>query len=299
MTRTALLALLFSGLATALGSTAAQAQNGVSCGSGGSAKQLESVILTTDQRLLCYREGSNKARILGTIAGLNAGETLVGIDYRPANGMLYGMGSLGGVYSLASASGTVTATLVSTAVDIVAGTPIVLSGTSFGVDFNPVPDRLRIVSDAGQNLRINVDTGQTNVDGALNVAGAPTLGVTAAAYTNNDADAGTLTVLNVLNTNADQLVIQAPPNAGTQNPVGALRVDSGAATGFDIFSTIKDGTTVALRGLALLPSTAADGTTSTQLYKVNLASGAVTPTKRGNFGALPLLGLAIPLTQGK
>src|SRR5262245_15202343 len=156
MMRTALLALLLSGLSTAFVSSAANAQNGLPCGKGGSAKQLESVILTTDQRLLCYREGSSKARILGAIAGLNAGETLVGIDYRPANGMLYGMGSLGGVYSLASASGAVTATLVSTAVDIVTGTPIVLSGTSFGVDFNPVPDRLRIVSDAGQNLRINV-----------------------------------------------------------------------------------------------------------------------------------------------
>jgi hypothetical protein len=210
------------------------------------------------------------------------------------------MGSLGGVYSLASAPGNgVTATLVSTIVDAVSGQPVALSGASFGVDFNPVPDRLRIVSDAGQNLRINVDNGATNVDGGLNTAGAATLGVTAAAYTNNDADPGTLTLLNVLNTTTDQLVIQAPPNAGTQNPLGALRVDAGAASAFDIFSVIRNNTTLSVSGLAVLATTGADGTTKSALYRVNLASGAVYRVRNGGFGTLSVIGLAIPLVQGR
>ena len=39
------------------------------------------------------------------------------------------------------------------------------------MDFNPVPDRLRVVSDTGQSLRINVDTGAVITDTALNPAG--------------------------------------------------------------------------------------------------------------------------------
>ena len=65
-----------------------------------------------------------------------------------------------------------------------------LNGTVFGVDLDPVPDRLRIVSDTRQNLRVNVDTGETVADGALAYrAGDPGAGsspvATAAGYTNS------------------------------------------------------------------------------------------------------------------
>ncbi len=48
-----------------------------------------------------------------------------------------------------------------------------LSGTEFGIDFNPLADRLRVVSDTGQNLRIDVDSGATITDTALTAAAAP------------------------------------------------------------------------------------------------------------------------------
>ena len=48
---------------------------------------------------------------------------------------------------------------------------IVLTGTAFGVDFNPTVDRLRVVGDDGQNLRINVDNGVATADGSLNFPG--------------------------------------------------------------------------------------------------------------------------------
>jgi hypothetical protein len=35
----------------------------------------------------------------------------------------------------------------------------VLAGTSFGFDFNPTVDRIRLVSDSGQNLRLNPNSG--------------------------------------------------------------------------------------------------------------------------------------------
>jgi hypothetical protein len=147
--------------------------------------------------------------------------------------------------------------------------PVALSGTSFGVDFNPVPDRLRVVSDTGQSLRVNVDDGVTIVDAMLNPA--PGLGVTAVGYTNNDADMGTATVLYDINTMTDQLLIQAPPNAGTLNPVGTLGVDVGLSTGFDIFSLIQGGRAVQERGLATL---ALEG--GAQLFRVNLSNGRMT-----------------------
>ena len=77
---------------------------------------------------------------------------------------------------------------VRTAPASVGSTPLVLAGTRFGVDFNPTVDRLRIVSDAGENLRVNPDTGALVLaDGALTAG----FSVTAAAYTNNFAGATT------------------------------------------------------------------------------------------------------------
>jgi len=294
MVRTALMAVLFVGLSTAFISDTSFAQ-GRRCGSAGTFANLESVGLTADNRLVCFRETTGGVGNIGTINGLAAGDALVGIDFRPANGLLYGLGTLGNVYTFASAgAGQVQATLVASLVDA-NGAPIALTGTSFGVDFNPVPDRLRIIGDDGQNLRVNVDNGMTLVDGTLNLTpGVATLGVTAAGYSNNDADAGTLTVLNVINTAADQVTLQAPPNAGVLNPLGTLGVDASTDTTLDVFSLIQNGTTVDLRALAaFVPA----GATSVSLYDVNLASGRA--TLRRTFAAnTQVIGIAIPLVQG-
>ncbi len=179
---------------------------------------------------------------------------------------------------------------------------VALNGTSFGIDFNPVPDRLRVVSDAGQNLRINVDTGVTTVDAALNPA--PGTGVTGVGYTNNDNDPNTLTVLYDIDTMNDQLSIQAPPNNGTLNPVGKLTVkDVGLGTGFDIFSRLRQvspatamtpqiNTTVEVRALATLTVAM-----KTQVYHVNLVTGAIEP--RGAFRSTDtVIDIGIPLVQG-
>jgi hypothetical protein len=287
MMRMAFAAVLLAGLSTALTSGTAQAQ---SCGSLGTRDRLEVVLLTPDQQAFCYLERTTLARPLGPIVGLASGETLVGIDYRPGNGVLYGMGNLGGVYTLVEGSGQVNATLTGTLTDVLSGMPVALSGTSFGVDFNPVPDRLRVVSDTGQNLRINVDNGQTNVDGVLSAMGA-----TACAYTNNDLNAGTATVLYTINSASDQLSIQAPPNNGAQNAVGVMTIDAGAVASFDIFSNVTNGVTVHNRALALL----ATGPTAMNLYEINLESGVATllPIPGVASFVVPLTGFAIPPVQ--
>jgi len=85
------------------------------------------------------------------ITGLQGGEIPLAIDLRPATGQLYLLGSTSRLYVLNPLTG------IAVAVGP-AFTPA-LSGTSFGFDFNPVVDRIRVVSDTGQNLRLDPDTG--------------------------------------------------------------------------------------------------------------------------------------------
>ncbi len=119
-------------------------------------RRLDVVGLTFDQRLVCFGEQRPQlAREIGFVTGLTTDTRLVGIDFRPATGELYGLGEAGGIYTLdlTNANATLKARL-----------NVALEGTSFDVDFNPVPDRLRTVSDTGQNLRANVADGLTAID---------------------------------------------------------------------------------------------------------------------------------------
>ena len=156
------------------------------------------------------------------VSGLAAGEILIGIDVRPATGQLVGVTSAGRVVVVDPDSGAVVRSVALTA-DRDRHDCAVRSveQRAFGVDFNPVPDRLRVVSDTGQNLRINVNTGATITDGVLN-PGTPD--VTGAAYTNSTANpAPPSTQLYDIDATADQLLLQNPPNDGTLVPVGAAR----------------------------------------------------------------------------
>jgi hypothetical protein len=166
------------------------------------------------------------------VTGLAAGDALAGIDTRPSNGVLYGFGQSGGLYTINTTTGA--ASLV---------TNVPNSGPGFGFSFNPVPDALRIVNANGQNLRItmldgvpvtNTDTPLAYQAGDVNAGVAPN--VTAAAYTNQNPGPQTMTTLYDLDAATDSLVIQSPANAGLLATIGALGVDlsTGGAQGFDI-----------------------------------------------------------------
>ena len=230
---------------------------------------------TTPQSLVQFDASTpNTVTTIDDITGLGQNETLVGIDFRPRNRVLYGVSldntSTGRLYRINTT--TAAATLVSTIND--AGTPIAFDGTEYGVDFNPVPDRLRIISSNGQNLRVNPDNGATTVDDALNpvdAGGTSRTGVTGAAYTNNDNDPATNTTLYDIDTTNDTLVVQNPPDDGTLTPVGTgLGFNVNAINGFDISGT----TGVAYGAFLTGASSAAD------LYEINLTSGAATRVGR-------------------
>jgi hypothetical protein len=283
---------LFVGVVS-LFAAAASAQSQNPCGRGffsnqtpgGSLGGLELVGLTRDQKLVCIPEHiPSLAAPIGALSGLIGDVQLVGIDFRPANGKLYGLGNEGGVYTIDVATGVAE---LQTQLDDK------LSGTSFGVDFNPTVDLLRIVSDTGQNLAANVVTGATTANAALTTppTAGTTLGVTAAAYTNNDLDPATATTLFDINTVSDRVVIQAPPANGTLNPTGNLRVDAGSDVGFDIYSRLNKGLTIEVKAFAALTVGG-----SAQLYTVNPLTGEA--SLRGTFPrAHQVTGLAIPLNQ--
>ncbi len=200
------------------------------------------------------------ATLVGNFSG--AATNLDGIDFRPADGLLYGYGVTG--------NALVTINL-NTAATSAALSPSIASTTDdLGIDFNPVADRLRLVNANDQNLRINL-AGPTTADTVLAyIAGDANFGVNPAinetAYTNSDTNPLTATSLFYIDYGRDILVRTIDPNAGSLQTVGPLGVDATALTGFDILSDGLGGNTA----YALL--TAPSGVAS--LYTVNLNTGA-------------------------
>ncbi|CAN5912984.1 hypothetical protein BH23PLA1_BH23PLA1_19790 [soil metagenome] len=207
-----------------------------------------------------------------TITGLQLQESLHGIDVRPATGQLYGLSDAGNLYTIDVTTGVASARVPLSADPGDTTAPFVgLQGSNFGVDFNPVADRLRVTSNAGQNLRINVDNGQVITDGTLAYAsGDPnslvTPNIVGSAYTNSFAGATSTTLFDI-DSNLDILAIQNPPNAGTLNTVGSLGFNPGPTVGFDVSDA---GETL----LSVDESFSAFNTSS--LYSINLATGAAT-----------------------
>lgn len=196
------------------------------------------------------------------LTGLAASESIVGLDFRPANGALYAISNQSRLFSVNTASGALT----------VVGSTLVpgLSGTAFGFDFNPTVDRIRLVSNTGQNLRLHPDLGTVvAVDGNLN-PGTPF--ITGAAYTNNIAGA-TTTALFVIDSQTDMLFRQDPPNNGTLVAIGNLGVNVDADSGFDIGGN-------SATAFALLKVNSV-----TSVYSINMATGAATKVSDINIQA--------------
>ncbi|GIF63608.1 hypothetical protein Ais01nite_16430 [Asanoa ishikariensis] len=248
--------------------------------------------LTRGGDLVSFRaDRPGDARRVGVVKGLTGDTRLVGIDFRVQDGKLYGVGNQGGVYTLNTTNARAAQ---------VSRLTVPLLGTRFGVDFNPAANRLRVVSDTGQNLRHNIDdpagapaAGTTATDTTLTVPPASTaaVGVTAAAYTNNDLDATTATTLFDLNTTTDQIVVQSPANQGELAPTGALGVDATGDAGLDIVSDLRAGKTRANTAYATLK---VDG--RQRFYQISLLTGRADVI--GSFaGQAPVTDIAVTLDR--
>lgn len=188
------------------------------------------------------------------INGLQDGEKIEGIDFRPVNGQLYALGSSSRIYTINLGSGAALP---------VGSSPFspLLSGTDFGFDFNPTVDRIRLVSNTGQNLRLHPETGAVAATDELLKPGNPS--VSGAAYTNNVAGA-TTTSLFVVDHQTDKLYLQNPPNDGVLVEVGSLGINIQAKNGMDIGG---------VWGKAYLAATVSG---TTKIYTINTQTGAAT-----------------------
>lgn len=225
--------------------------------------------------------------------------TLDGIDFRPLTRQLYGYSDATDQYYTIDV-GTGLATAVAPATTTTTGAPL-------DIDFNPVPDRIRVVNADDQNLRVNPDTGAVTTDAPLAyAAGDENAGddpnVAFAAYTNSVfGQRATSTQLFDIDFVNDALLLQDPPNAGTLNTVGSLSLAvADGDGGFDILSLLEGGT-IENTAYALLTTLDALGQSVQAIYEVSLfgeTAGQLTfvTAVTGAFGKLDGLAVApVPL----
>jgi hypothetical protein len=213
--------------------------------------------------LVTFDSASPGALLTGVfLSGLQQNETILGIDFRPATGQLYGLGSTSRLYTINPASGAASAV----------GGPFtpVLNGFSFGFDFNPVIDRIRVVSETNQNLVLDPNTGAVQAVAPSVAYGPadPNFGVDPnivdSAYTNNFNGAGATTLYGI-DTGLDILATQVAAT-GVLSTVGPLGVNVVSAGGFDVSGT----TGIAYAALMLT------GSSQSSLYSISLVTGAAT-----------------------
>jgi len=182
------------------------------------------------------------------LKSLQPGENILAVDYQASTKDLFAIGSSSRLYRIDPQTGECSD---------VSSFPF-KAGTDFGMDVDPVANRIRVLTNADENFTLDPLGGPESVDGALNPAN-PNL--VACAYTNNFAGAGS-TVLYAIDSVSDTLVTVSPA-AGTVAAVGALGVDTSAAAGFDITAANLAYAALEVGGV-------------TGLYTVNLATGAAT-----------------------
>jgi hypothetical protein len=233
----------------------------------GPARAATFVGLTQDNQLIQFdgaSPGSPSAPI--QITGTQGNETMLGIDFRPATGQLYALGSTCTVYRIDPATGVATP---------VAPSSFAIPGNSFGFDFNPVVDRIRVVSDFDGNGLVDPNNG-TNAPGPNLTYGTENPNIVAAAYSNNVAAAPSTVLYGI--DHALNALMRQNESTGELTLVGPLGVDPGEHIGFDI---APDGSAYFVSGPFF--------------HGVNLQTGAAP-----SLGTLPvpLKGLAVVLPAG-
>ena len=245
-------------------------------------KQSRLLVATDDAgNLLRFRERTPWLVSSKQITGLPSGVSLKGIDFRPATGDLYALGSDRVVYRVNPA----------TAIAVAEGpafeaTPAALQGDRIGFDFNPTVDKIRVTSDADDNLRLDPDPGiLLATDTKLTLADVTVVG---SAYTNSSfaafANRPATTMLFAYDTSGrtDRVWLQNPANAGTlQNPL-SLDLNLGSDVGFDIAGADNQGYVAGT-------SVGRDGA---RLYTVDVTAGETRHLGRIGRGDVIVTGLA-------
>lgn len=237
--------------------------------------------LTQGQQLVTFDSQTRQVTSAVALTGLDS--DLIGIDFRPSTGELYGLSSGNRFYRINTNSGATSPV----------GNALLLIDIVKSFDFDPVNDNIRLLTNLKKNIRVNPNTGVSSQDTLLNYAiGDPNAGtapqVVQGAYTNSYAGAATATLYN-LEAAKDVLTIQSPQNNGTLTTVGALGLALGTLdnfNGMDISGQTGIGYVV---GQTLI----GQGLVENTLYTINLATGAIQVA-----GAITGTPQAGPLTFG-
>ncbi|BDT72535.1 hypothetical protein os4_20750 [Comamonadaceae bacterium OS-4] len=250
----------------------------------------ETLQVVTDKLELLTLNAGQPTKVLKRVqlSGLAAGDTVVGIDYRIAKGVLFALAKSGRLYTVDTATGVLK--------PVGAAPAVALQGDAIGMDFNPVADRVRVMSTSGQNVRLHPDTGAlAATDPApFYAAGDRRAGVkpevAAAAYTYNKKD-DKLTTNFAIDRNGGFLVTMGSAegvqpvvsfNTGQLYTVGALGVTDMLDASMDI-ADVSGAAFAAVR----LKSHA-----TTRLYSLDLQTGKATFIGTIGDGAR-VLGLAV------
>ncbi len=229
--------------------------------------------VTSAGRLVHFATGEfGRLSLAVELTGLGS-EQLVGIDYRPADGLLYGLTAAANLYTIDPTTGMATAGSSLAADPADTTSPFTALPANVGMDFDPVTDRLRIVSQTGDNLRVDVDTGRVTTDAAINGNAA---GYVAVAHNHNIKPACRTTLYGI-DVATNRFVTQDPVSGFTQG-VGGLGFQASAVAGFDIVTDLASKHT----GVAILTRDGVSGS-----YAIDLGSGkgtlqrAVSPLNEG------------------
>jgi hypothetical protein len=218
-------------------------------------------IWAIDQHNTLFSFDSANPAVIQTARHLNNVQNAQAIDFRPADNLLYILDATGSLFRLdVNVIPSGNQFNPSATLQQVTG----LNGTSFGFDFNPVADRLRVTSDTDVNLSHEVGVATTVQTTLTAPYGNPT--IVGSAYSNNFAGSGTTFLYNI-DAGIDELTVQDPPAPGVQAAGGMLGVDvRSEELGFDI----ESGTNIAF--MAANPA----GQRDSVLYTVSLTVGTAT-----------------------
>jgi hypothetical protein len=261
------------------------------------------------QQYFPFTSASPANAVTRTFTGVNAGETIVGFDFRPGIGQLYGLGidedtDTGTLYHIRPQTGICTP-ISSGAIALTQnGAPVDFQSTSqgYGFDFDPVADQIRVVTGTDVSFRISPSSGLP-VDGDTTTPGtqpdATIVGamVTAIAFTGTNDFVGGFTTLYAIDTLAHELCVLATAD-GTRSNCLPLRLNGVepnfiGSTSFDIAGNVR--ATAANAPVASGSGWLAGGLLGSDpfFYEVNLATGTLTNRGPIGDGTIPPLGLAI------
>lgn len=231
---------------------------------------------------------------VGNVTGASSGQLFLNIDFRPTNGLLYGLA----VNTITGASNIYTINTATAAATLVGNTPFTLSvsiGGRVAMDFNPVTDQARVVSRNGSNYQVNPITGALSATNTtLNYApgdpgGSGIPDNVALAYSNNFSGA-TSTTLYGYSFNFDDLLRIGSAGGTPISPDSGQTFTIGGTNQFPLTSNI--GFDISSSGTAYLSANISAQT----LFSVNLATGQATSLGAigGNAQLLALAVVPVP-----